>query len=72
MNERQEIIILIKKGFLLIVLTILSIRISVKYTGDNLTKETFAARQREVLPFPVFMLLLIISWRKSYELTKKE
>ena len=72
MNERQEIIILIKKGFLLIVLTTLSIRISVKYTGDNLTKETFAARQREALPFPLFMLLLIISWRKSYELTKKE
>ena len=50
MNERQEIIILIKKGFLLMVLTSLSIRISVKYTGDNLTKETFAVRQREALP----------------------
>jgi hypothetical protein len=72
MNERQEIIILIKKGFLLIVLTTLSIRISVKYTGNNLTKEAFTARQREALPFPLFMLLLIISWRKSYELTKKE
>ena len=36
------------------VLTTLSIRISVKYTGDNLTKEIFAARQRETLP----MLLL--------------
>jgi len=54
------------------VLTALSIRVSVKYTGDNLTKETLAARQREVLPFPLFLLLLIISWRKSYELTKKE
>ena len=54
------------------VLTTLSIRLSVKYTGDNLTKETFAARQREALPFPLFMLLLIISWRKSYEFTKKE
>ena len=54
------------------VLTTLSIRISVKYTGDNLTKETLAARQREALPFPVFMLLLIISRRESYELTKKE
>ncbi len=54
------------------VLTTLSIRISVKYTGDNLTKETRAARQREALPSPVFMLLLIISWRESYELTKKE
>ncbi len=45
------------------VLTTLSIRISVRYTGDNLTKETLAARQREALPFPVFMLLLIISRR---------
>ena len=72
MNERQEIIILIKKGFLLMVLTSLSIRISVKYTGDNLTKETRAARQREALPVPLFMLLLIISWRTSYEFTKKE
>ena len=44
-------------------LTTLSIRISVKYTEDNLTKETLAVRQKEALPFPVFMLLLIISRR---------
>jgi hypothetical protein len=62
-NERQEIIILIKKGFLLMVLTTLSIRINVRYKGDNLTKETLAAWQREALPFPLFMLLLIISRR---------
>ncbi len=36
------------------VITTLSISISVKYTGDNLTKETLAARQREALPFPLF------------------
>ena len=54
------------------VLTTLSIRISVNYTGDNLTKEPFVVRQREALPFLLFVLLLIISWRKSYELTKKE
>lgn len=54
------------------VITTLSISISVKYTGDNLTKETLAARQRETLPFLLFMLPLIISWRESYELTKKE
>jgi len=45
------------------VLTTLSIRISVKYTEENSTKETVAARQKEALPFPVFMLLLIISRR---------
>ncbi len=54
------------------VLTTLSIRISVRYAGDNLTKETLASRQREVLPFLLFMIILIISWRKSYELTKKK
>ena len=72
MNERQAIIILIKKGFLLMVLTTLSIRMGVQYTGDSLTKDIFAARKREALPFPLFILLLIISWRESYELTKKE
>jgi hypothetical protein len=54
------------------VLTTSSISISAKFTGDNLTKEIQISRQREALRFPLFMLLLIIFWRKAYALTKKE
>lgn len=62
-REGKEIIFLIKNFFLLMNLVALSISIKVNCMGFILTKEIQAAGQRKALPFLVFMLLLIISWR---------
>ncbi len=73
MNKRQEIIILIKKCYFVNGFNHFVDKYKcIMQLGDILAKAPQASRQREALRFPLFMLLLMITWRKSYELTKKE